>query len=51
VLSFTQHEGKEREGVEVPGGLLVAGEKTNESLSAWLWAAAATAHQSSESLL
>jgi hypothetical protein len=33
VLSFAQHEGKGREGVGVPGGVLVAGEKTNERLS------------------
>ena len=50
MLSFAQHEGKGREGVGVPGGVLVAGEETNESLSAWLRAAVATAHQSSESL-
>jgi hypothetical protein len=50
VLSFAQHAGKGREGVGVPGGVLVAGEKTNERLSAWLRAAAATAHQSSEPL-
>ena len=50
MLSFEEHEGKGREGVGVPGGVLVAGEETNESLSAWLRAAVATAHQSSESL-